>query len=316
MDGFRRLGTAVRCVDELPLEQRNVHFTQERPLFREGGNIPPLVVLSTGARLLIIGMTGINAGQWVVVRRDDANMPDIEALRGRRLGIPLRAHERVDFHRALSKKILTAALASAGIAEVDVRWVDVVVSESYMGGSGEEAGSLWSLRDQYALDSLLFRALIKGEVDAIATRPPLAIVLAQVFDLRILVDVSVLDTSSNLYPIILTVDAGFAEAWPEAVSQYLRILREAADWASRHPAETRAIVARVTCAPEAAMVSYEPRDFHRRLAPTFDAHLVAKVHEQKEWLGREGFLQNDFDLERYLEPRFLTRGSGEAAGST
>jgi len=114
-------------------EVRESHFDHLQPdSFRQGGNIPPIWTRSRGGDVMLIGLTWVDEYQ-AVVTLPDTGIRTVDDLRGRRLGVPRRVNDQIDFFRAMCLRGILTALAIEGLNETDVELVDLPVDETYIG---------------------------------------------------------------------------------------------------------------------------------------------------------------------------------------
>src|SRR5687768_5736989 len=80
---------------------RGAHYDHgQENLFRQGGNIPPLWSRSRGADTVVVATNWIDEYQAIVALAD-AGIDAPADLRGKRLGVPRRVNEPVDYWRAM-----------------------------------------------------------------------------------------------------------------------------------------------------------------------------------------------------------------------
>ena len=93
---------------------RESHFghTQANS-FRQGGNIPPLWARSHGADVRLIGLSWAEQYQAVVTRRD-SGIEGPADLAGRKLALPRRLNDQIDFWQATALRGYESTLAPGG----------------------------------------------------------------------------------------------------------------------------------------------------------------------------------------------------------
>jgi ABC-type nitrate/sulfonate/bicarbonate transport system substrate-binding protein len=108
----------------------------------------------------------------------------------------------------------------------------------------------------------------------------------------------------NANPRIITVSAGLAKEAPEAVERYLQVLVRTANWASTHPAEATATMAKeLGVSEDDIRNTYEP-DFHKKLWPSFGPEVRRLLQVQIDFMQSHGYL-GEVDLKSWMQPRFL-----------
>ena len=308
---FGPSGIAVQSLNaSASMAVRGAHYDHgQENLFRQGGNIPPLWSRSRGADTVVVATNWIDEYQAIVALAD-AGIDAPADLRGKRLGVPRRVNEPVDYWRAMCMRGFLEALELAGISAAEVTFVDLPIDEKQIASGGEsKRGTLWRGGARARRQSREALALIRGEVDAIYTAGAPGAQLSAFMSAHTVVDLgSAKDPrtrTNNQVPTVLTVDAGLARTRREIVARYLATLVRAAAWAADHAEETVAIVASdVGATPEWVTVAYGP-DVHRRLDLDLEARSIEALGRQKRYLLEHAFIDDDFDLESWIDPRPL-----------
>jgi ABC-type nitrate/sulfonate/bicarbonate transport system substrate-binding protein len=310
---FRAIG-----VDVLSLrasEQQSVresHFDHSQPdSFREGGNIPPMWTQARGGGTRLIATGWVDEYQ-AIIALPESGIRAVADLRGRRLGLPKRLNDTIDYWRAMCLRAYLQALALAGIGVNEVEFVDLPIAERYIasGGAGRDA-SLWSGAFRARRQQADAFGLIRGTVDAIFTAgAPGAQLTAflgalDVIDLGRHPDPAV--RVNNQVPIALTVSAALIENRPDLVDRYLRVLVRAADWAAAHKSAAIRTIANDVGAPEEWVAAAYGREVHTKLTPRLSEDRLAALEAQKAFLVRHRFIERDFDLRAWVDPAPLGR---------
>ena len=293
-------------------EVRESHFshTQENS-FRQGGNIPPIWAKSIGHDVSLIGLSWVDKFQGLIAL-PNSGIEKPAALRGRRIGLPRRVNDQIDFWRATSLRGILTTLELAELGARDVEIVDLPVDETYLVAIGEDhSGSLWTARTLRRLQATELFALIRGEVDAIFTNGPRGLELQTLLNARVVSDFGrhpdARIRTSNDTPVAITVSGKLARENPEIVARYLARLIRAGDWARTHADETRRIVAQdVGTAEEWVAEAYGPR-LHQRLTPELSELSIVALESQKNFLLAHGFIQNDFKIADWINHEPLAR---------
>lgn len=305
---FARLGLTVESVIDSPVRSiRESHFDHHLPWsFRQGGNIPPIWARSRGARTRLIALTWTDEFQ-ALIGLPGAGPDSADGLRGRRIAVPRRVNDQVDFHRATALKGVWSALATVGLGLDDVEPVDLPIEESVIVGVGEP--SLFGLRRRHPYFREL-RALVQGEVDAIFVKGAEGILIANLIGARVIVETGRHPDPTirinNGTPRLLTVDDALATERPDLVIELLRLVDEAGDWAAAHPDETLRFVAReIGSTEEAVLASNGPRvNEHLRIG--LDPAHIQAIGRFKTLLLEWGVLPADFAIDTWLDPAPLT----------
>ncbi len=298
-EGLAEAGVSAIKLQTLPQERWKVHFTYEDPaLFREGGNIPPIWAKSRGAEPVLLGWTFLAWKQAILVRADSP-LRSAEQLRHKRLGVTRNRSALVDFWKATVERGFETALIARGLTPAEVEFVELPVEQ----GKGH--------RDTAALE-----ALNEGRVDAVYYGGTWLQSLLDSGKVRSIFELSadpaLLWPISNENPNILTVSRKLAEEAPEVVVAYLKQILKAAEWAKTHRAEVESIFAEQTSGTPAQVAAARPADFHLQLAPQASEQGLLALDSQKRFLLERGYIERDFAIEKWLEPRFLQRALSES----
>jgi ABC-type nitrate/sulfonate/bicarbonate transport system substrate-binding protein len=289
---------------------REAHYNHDQKhLFRQGGNIPPLWSRARGADTVVVATNWIDEYQ-AVVALDDSGLNGPADLRGKRLGVPRRVNEPVDYWRAMCMRGFLGALELVGIDAAEVTFVDLPIDEKQIASGGEsQRGTLWRGGVRARRQSREALALIRGEVDAIYTAGAPGAQLTAFMSAHTVVDLGGADQpaarTNNQVPTVLTVDGDLARNRPEIVARYLATLMRAAHWAADHAEETLTIVSSdVGATPEWVTAAYGP-EVHRRLDIDLDARNIEAVGRLKGFLLEQAIIDSDFDLQSWIDPRPL-----------
>lgn len=302
--------TSLRASTQMGV--RNSHFdhSQENS-FREGGNIPPIWTRSNGGSTKLIACGWVDEYQSIVAM-PSSGMEKVQDLKGRRLGVPRRVNDMVDYWRAMCLRAYLSALDVANLSRDEVEFVDLPIEESYIGSDEpSRSGTLWSGGHRARRQQAEAFALIRGDVDAIYTAGAPGAQLTAFLGARTVFDLGghpdPLIRTNNQVPTILTVSGELLEDRPDIVDQYVTTLIDAAEWAEGNLQSVRRIVANDVGATEEWVAAAYAPDFHARLAPNLRPECIEALKRQKNFLVLEGFVAHDFEVEEWLDPGPLTR---------
>jgi ABC-type nitrate/sulfonate/bicarbonate transport system substrate-binding protein len=287
-------------------DTRLAHYSHANTaMFREGGVVPPLWSYARGAPTRLLGIGHEDGFRGLIVRAD-SDITEPGELRGRRIAIPNRTGQLVDFSRAVNWRGVVDCLHAAGLEEGDVDFVDATWSEPFMSGAPTSTeGSIYTVRDKVRIQTAEALALVRGEVDAIFTAGGYGLEVAALIDARVLIDLS----ERNPWPAwkgnhlrVLTVSEQLLGERPDLVARYLGTLQRAASWASAHgPDAMRTVAAEVGVAEEWARLGYHPDTAHHLFLERSDAALE-KLDQWAVFLATRGFLSRSVDVGRWLAP--------------
>ncbi len=308
-------GVAVRSLAAHPEPAaRQAHFAQDLGgLIRHGGNVPPLVARSRGADVRVVGLSWTDFHEPVVVRADDPAQGPAD-LRGRRVSVPRRTADAVDFWRATALHGYARALAGAGLTLDDVELVDLEIGRSHIDGPApgdDPRAPLWGalgLLGQQREEAL---ALLTGRVDAVFTHASLAPALLAFTGGRVLEDVGAAPDRArrvnNGVPLVLTVTGDLVDERPDVVDRILARVLSAARWAARHKDEATRIVAdEVGLAPALVPLAYSGAAAGQ-LDVDLSPERLAGLESQAAWLHEHGFLERPISLDELVDPEPLRR---------
>lgn len=284
------------------------HYRHTQPnSFRFGGYVPPLVAASRGADLKVIGLAWPDRTAAVLALPGSPILGP-QGLKGRRLAVPRRLNDSIDWWRATVMNGYRHALVQTGLSQTDVEFVDVDIQREYFedAAQGDRPDqSLWGARSQFAVQREEAAALLSGRVDALYSDAAMGALitaflgLETVVDLRSPEDDAVGDAE---HPIVLTASGELLRERPDLVRRWLRRLLDAAPWAVEHPDQTRRIIAQDTGLPEEFVAAaYSPR-VHLQLDVSLTPNRIAALRAKFEHLLAEGFLAGPFDFDALIEP--------------
>jgi ABC-type nitrate/sulfonate/bicarbonate transport system substrate-binding protein len=289
---------------------RQSHFTQRHEaLFRQGGIVPPLWAAAAGTATRLIGLSAVPRFQGVIALPQSG----IDApgdLRGRRLGLPRRTTEPVDFWRAHSWRGLLAALAVAGLEEGDVSWVDLRTDAPYH--LAKHASP-----DASRLQSAEVMALVRGEVDAIYTYAPSGLALIELLGANVVVSLPASGPGSSGIGALnaLTVSQRLLDERPDLVARYVATLFEAARWARSHVADSlRVFASEEGVAEEWAAASFGALPAFD-LAPTLSAPLLGALQLEADFLAERELISKPVDVVSWSDDHPLQLARGQVQSS-
>ena len=286
---------------------RESHFghTQANS-FRQGGNIPPLWARSHGADVRLIGLSWAEQYQAVVTRRD-SGIEGPADLAGRKLALPRRLNDQIDFWQATALRGYESTLRHAGLSLDDVELVDLPVDEPYLPQDGTaRSRSLFGAYTNRRLQSAEVVALIRGDVDAIYVAGGRGPDLEALLDVHVVFDLAAQPDRAlkinNITPAALTVSGALLDERPDLVTRYVAASLRAAAWAADNPVQTRRIIAHEVGIAEDFVEPGYPDAIHANLEPSLDEELVAALEDQQAFLLRHGFIETAFDVREWIDP--------------
>ena len=311
--GLASCGLGVESIrDSQEKAVRNSHFDHNLSnSFRQGGSIPAIWAKAAGRDTRLLGLTWTDEYQ-VVIALPDSGLKTVHDLKGRRIGLPQRLNDSIDFTRAQALRGILGVTAAAGIAARDLELVNLPIVRSFVdaepplsGGRGLQP-SRTGRRDGFSTEAF---ALIKGEVDAIFVKGAHGAELATFLGAVVVADIGNhperLVRANNATPRTLTFDGGLVRERPDAVIRIVRSILAGGAWAETHPLETRAYIARETGSTEEWVRFAYGEDLHRQLGTDLDEKNLTALQDFTDFLATHGFLPNSFDVRAWAAPELL-----------
>jgi 2'-hydroxybiphenyl-2-sulfinate desulfinase len=311
---FQPAGWEVRSLREDPSREiRESHYDHKLVnSFRQGGSVPAIWARSHGRDTRVVGLTWTDEFQAIVTRTGSGIRTALDLV-GRRVGVPRRDGDVVDFPRAMALRGLDQALGTVGSDLDRIEIVDVARTEGFadrirIQPTAAPAGA--SGRDQPEE----LGALLRGEVDAIYLKGARALGLVRDHGLTIAVDIGghpdPLVRANNGTPRPLTVDGTLLREHPGVVTDILARVIAAGRWAEAHPDETAEYIAReVGSTPELVRAAYGPA-LHRGLGTGLDRESIHGFTDFTAWLHQHGFIPEPVDVAAWIDPEPLARLAG------
>jgi ABC-type nitrate/sulfonate/bicarbonate transport system substrate-binding protein len=287
---------------------RESHFDHTLPdSFRHGGNTPPIWARAKGNDVRLIGLSWTDQPQFLLTL-PESGIERAADLKGKRLALPRRTRDSIDFWRANYLQFYATALASAGLTLRDVELVDIPVERGFLDESGTPTkdGSLWNAAQLRSSQREEIAAFLQRKVDVIASAGPRGLENRALLGARVVHDISQqperIAKTSNSFPYTFTVSGRFLDERPELVARLLARVLEAGEWARTHRDE----VVRFTALELGVAEEFVVQAFGDKLAQQLEVNLsadnVAALRLRKQFLFEHGFLPQDFDLDAWIDP--------------
>ena len=288
---------------------RESHYTHTLDnSFRQGGNTPALFARSDGKDTVLLGLHWIPQYQ-AILTLPGSGIATIKQLRGRKLALPRRVNDAIDFWRATALLGYLNALRLEGLDLHDVELVDLPIELSYVDSDVEITEALTAAPRLSKFQTREMTALLREEVDAMFGYSVWgASVRSQISAVEV-VNLSrhpeLATQVNNGAPETLTVSGRLLREHPELVERYVVQLVRAAEWAKRNKDAARRAIAIETGAAEYWLDEGCQPDVAHRLTFSLDEELVKALEARKRFLLEFGFMKSDFDVRTWMDPRPL-----------
>jgi ABC-type nitrate/sulfonate/bicarbonate transport system substrate-binding protein len=289
-------------------DTRESHFVHRIDnLFRQGGNAPALYAKSSGSQTKLVALSYASQYQGLLAL-PQSDIKSLKDLKGKRLALPRRFREPIDFWRSISLQGYENALRTVGLSLSDVTLVDLPTDDSFSDRpTNDRLSRAGELIRQHQRETV---AWLNGEVDAIFAYSAWGAFLREQFSARVLIDLNALtlkEKINNGAPKTLTVSTKLLEERPELVERYLFEALKSAHWARKNGAEARRIIASKSGVIEALL----NEGVEQTLDISLDENLIEALVLRKEFLLKRGFIPNDFDIREWIDPAPLEKAIGQ-----
>ncbi len=291
---------------------RESHFAHSQAdSFRHGGNIPPLWAFAQGSDVRLIALSWNDEPQ-LVLTRPDSGIKTVADLKGRRLCVPRRLNDSIDFWQATVRRGYESALSIAGLDNDDVEFVEIPVTRRWLDDAsmdGSQTGSLWGAVSTRSFQREEAVALLTSQVDAIFSAHAHAADIKAFLGARVVIDLGKHPDRSlrinNATPLAFTASGTLIEKHPDVVARWLANVIEAAEWARKHRDETLRVVAAESGVAEEIALDAFGESLPDQLSPDLSTDKVAALDSQREFLLERGFIDKDFDIEKFISRKPL-----------
>jgi ABC-type nitrate/sulfonate/bicarbonate transport system substrate-binding protein len=273
---------------------------EDRLWLRHAGHVKAVWARSKGADTKLVTFSWLEGSYPIFVRRE-SGIQNVADLKGKRLAVLQFKDTTFDLLRAQNLKIYDAALGTAGLTLEDVTLVDVPQQKlAQPNANAKEGTAKKSVFAAIARELALW--LLKDQVDAVTARIPAEIAeyfnLVEIYDTR-----NHPDANARVNPGVLrnvVVSGALLRERRDLVVRILARLLEASDWAREHPHQTVELLAKdLSTTPETLETYFEDLASGIQIDSTVEQ--VEALRTQKDFLLKHGFLDNDFDLDEWVD---------------
>lgn len=289
---------------------RESHFDHRQlNSFRQGGNAPPIWSRSMGQDVVVVGLTWLPQYQSILTL-PESGIRNVADLKGRRLALPRRVGEKIDFWRASALQGYLQMLATVGLTAKDVQFVDLPIEEPYIGElTQSDNGTLFDARQFAASARAETFALIRGRADALYNYGAAGPSLQEYLGAHVVADINHHPDQrvaiNNGTPNVLSVSGELVRDHPDIVARYLFQVLRGARWAKAHRVEAVSIVAREVSVVDEWIPDAFDTSLFDLLEPSLRPDLVDALRVRKDFLFEHGFIPNDFSIDEWVKPEPL-----------
>jgi ABC-type nitrate/sulfonate/bicarbonate transport system substrate-binding protein len=290
-------------------------------LFRFGGLFPPIHVHADIRRTVLLGVTHApHEGGCLMVRAKDDIFRMVD-LKGKKIGLSKSMNKikndwwRIQEHQGIELMLRMNGMNMQDVQIVEFPYADDWYNDPKMLDPMENASELWLKRDHKR--DLAFRpletALEKGVVDAIYTQSkPFQHLQEATGKFAAIEDLSRYPDwrlqVANI-PAPITCSDVLAEKHPELAVTFMKGMIKVGRWANEHKHAAAAILDKQTFYLDVED-TYEGIK-HMDLVPNLSPQNLASVEIGKNFMLKNGYIKNDFDVKKWAAPQFLEQAARE-----
>ena len=319
---FGKIGVEYDYFRSRPETDWYPHYIHNQEnLIRFGGLFPPIHVHADYRRTRMLGLTHVPwEGGCMLVRAKD-NLFQMSDLKGKKIGITKSQNTlKNDWWRIQEHQGILLMLRMNGMTEKDIKLVDFPYPDDWYDDPEMlrpmRNPTFWQLNRDHKND-LAFRpletALLEGKVDAIYTQSkPFQHIQEATGELAVIEDLSKYPDwrlqVANI-PAIITCTDVMAEEHPELVVAYMKGMIRVGRWTNEHKRAAAAILNKQTyyLNEEDTYRGIE----HVDMVPNLSAQNLALVNIGKDFMLKQGYIKNDFDVNEWAAPEFFAQAASE-----
>jgi len=318
---FKKIGIAYRFLRSTTENDWYPHYVHNLDnLIRVGGAFPAIHVQADIRRTRLIGLTHVYEGGCMVVRARDP-IYRMQDLKEKKIGISKSQNViKNDWWRVQEEQGIELMLKLNNMTRDDVKIVDFPYPDDWydkpeMLTPINNPSELWFKRD--VKNDLDFRplepALLAGKVDAIYTQSKVFQHLQEATGkVKMIEDLSRYPDwtlqGANV-PATFTVSDVVCEKHPEIVIAIMKGMIKVARWANEHKHAAAVILNKGTYYLDAEDTYQGIKDVD--LMPSLSPQNLAATEINKDFMLSHGYIENDFDVQKWAAPEFLQKAATE-----
>lgn len=288
-------------------------------LIRFGGLFPPVNVHADIRRTRLLGVTHApkEGGVMMVRARDD--IYHMSELKGKKIGLSKSMNQvkndwwRIQEHQGISLMLRMNGMTMDDVEIVEFPYADDWYNNPEMLGPMENPSELWLKRDHKR--DLAFRplenALESGAIDALYSQSKILSCLSEttgkfkaIEDLSLYPDWTL--QVANI-PATITCSEVMAEEHPELVIAFMKGMIKVGRWSNEHKHAAAAILDRQTFYRDVDDTYEGIRLID--MVPNLSPQNLASVEIGKDFMFKNGYIKNDFDVNEWVAPEFLEQAA-------
>jgi ABC-type nitrate/sulfonate/bicarbonate transport system substrate-binding protein len=290
-------------------------------LIRFGGLFPPVQVHADIRRTRLLGVTHApREGGCMMVRSRD-NIYRMKDLKGKKIGISKSMNKikndwwRIQEHQGIELMLMLNDMTMNDVQIVEFPYADDWYNDPKMLEPLYNPSDLWIQRDHK--HDLAFRpletALEKGVIDALYTQSgPFQQLTEATGKFKAIEDLSrypdwTLQVAN--IPATITCTDVMAEQHPELAVAFMKGMIKVGRWANEHKRAAAAILDKQTYYLDAEH-TYRGIE-HMDLVPNLSPQNLVSVEIGKDFMLKNGYIKNDFDVHEWAAPQFLEQAARE-----
>lgn len=288
-------------------------------LIRFGGLFPPVNVHADIRRTRLLGVTHApkEGGVMMVRARDDIYR--MSELKGKKIGLSKSMNQvkndwwRIQEHQGISLMLRMNGMTMDDVEIVEFPYADDWYNNPEMLSPMENPSELWLKRDHKR--DLAFRplenALESGAIDALYSQSKVLSCLSEttgkfkaIEDLSLYPDWTL--QVANI-PATITCSEVMAEEHPELVIAFMKGMIKVGRWSNEHKHAAAAILDKQTFYRDVDDTYEGIRLID--MVPNLSPQNLASVEIGKDFMFKNGYIKNDFDVNEWAAPEFLEQAA-------
>ena len=290
-------------------------------LIRFGGLFPPVAVHADIRRTRLLGVTHVPKEGGVLLVRSKDDVYRMQDLKGKKIGLSKSLNTiKNDWWRIQEHQGIELMLRMNGMSMKDVEIVEFPYPDDWYNKpemlTPIENPSEWQLKRDHKHD-LAFRpletALESGKIDAMYSQSKVLSVLSEATGkFAIIEDLSKRPDwrlqVANI-PAAITCTDVMAEKHPELAVTFMKGMIKVGRWANEYKRAAAAILDKQTYYLDVEDTYRGIKDVD--MVPNLSPLNLASVEVGKNFMLKNGYIKNDFDVKKWAAPEFLEQAAKE-----